>query len=381
MNRFVPSSTYSPLSRRATVRIAAESEPEPASVSAYAASTSPDASRGSQAARCSSEPRSLSPSEPSSCTARIKPLVAQTFETSSIATSESSVPVPVPPTSSAKKRPKIPWSRKSSTTSHGNSCDASISAARGAIRSRATVRTSSRSSRCSSLRTSQGTRRSVSAPNPAVAAPQAPPSGIRAAESAPADYALRASSGEHLGGHELAHLNDLVRRHVGPPRRLHDRVGRRCLVEAVGAQLVRGDEREEPADPLVRVDRVDRADVVGGQVELVGELALDDVERHRPMVLAPSVRDEAVAQGVRRRLGAVRAAGLAEDRADVVGGGVLADVENAADLAVRAAPRELHEDHDLARAQAVGQRRRRLDVGAELGGTAGEPGGASRSAH
>ena len=161
MNRFVPSSTYSPLSRRATVRIAAESEPEPASVSAYAASTSPDASRGSQAARCSSEPPSLSPSEPSSCTARMSPLVAQTFETSSIATSESSVPVPVPPTSSAKKSPKIPWSRKSSTTSHGNSCDASISAARGAIRSRATVRTSSRSSRCSSLRTSQGTGRSL----------------------------------------------------------------------------------------------------------------------------------------------------------------------------------------------------------------------------
>ena len=39
-------------------------------------------------------PASLSPSEPSSCTARISPLVAQTFETSSIATSESSVPVP-----------------------------------------------------------------------------------------------------------------------------------------------------------------------------------------------------------------------------------------------------------------------------------------------
>ena len=39
--------------------------------------------------------------------------------------------------------------------SHGNSCDRSISAARGATRSRARVRTRSRTSRCSSVRTSQ----------------------------------------------------------------------------------------------------------------------------------------------------------------------------------------------------------------------------------
>ena len=84
-------------------------------------------------------PASLSPSEPSSCTARISPLVAQTFETSSIATSASSVPVPSPPYSSSKKSPKMSCSRYSSTTSHGNSCDSSISAARGAIRSRASV--------------------------------------------------------------------------------------------------------------------------------------------------------------------------------------------------------------------------------------------------
>ena len=69
-----------------------------------------------------------------------------------------SVPVPVPPCSSSKRSPNTPWSRNSSTTSQGNSCDASISAARGAIRSRASVRTWSRSSRCSSVSTSQGTR-------------------------------------------------------------------------------------------------------------------------------------------------------------------------------------------------------------------------------
>ena len=46
------------------MRIAAESEPDPASVSAYAASHSPDASHGRNRAFCSSEPATLSPSEP-----------------------------------------------------------------------------------------------------------------------------------------------------------------------------------------------------------------------------------------------------------------------------------------------------------------------------
>ena len=80
----------------------------------------------------------------------------------------------------------MPWSRYSSTMSQGNSCVASISAARGAMRSRASVRTSSRSSRCSSLRTSQGTpgfyepvgvRAGTQALGPR-AASQATPSGI-----------------------------------------------------------------------------------------------------------------------------------------------------------------------------------------------------------
>src|SRR5687767_12223824 len=43
------------------------------------------------------------------------------------------------------------YSRKSSTMSHGNSADSSISAARGAMRSRASVRTRLRTSRCSSV--------------------------------------------------------------------------------------------------------------------------------------------------------------------------------------------------------------------------------------
>ena len=56
--------------------------------------SSPDASSGRKRSCCSSEPASLSASEPSSCTARITPEVAQTFETSSIAASASSGPGP-----------------------------------------------------------------------------------------------------------------------------------------------------------------------------------------------------------------------------------------------------------------------------------------------
>src|SRR5438874_352332 len=55
----------------------------------------------------------------------MRPLVAQTFETSSIAISASSVPVPSPPSCSSKKSPKRSFSRSSSTTSHGNSFDSS----------------------------------------------------------------------------------------------------------------------------------------------------------------------------------------------------------------------------------------------------------------
>src|SRR5439155_15371536 len=151
MKRFEPLMTYSPPSSRASVRIAAESDPEPASVSAYAGSHSPLARRGSQRAFCSTVPASLIPSEPSSCTASSSPVVAQTLESSSIATSTISAPVPVPPCSSSNGRPKSSCSRSSSTMSQGNWADLSISAARGATRSRASVRTRSRISRCSSV--------------------------------------------------------------------------------------------------------------------------------------------------------------------------------------------------------------------------------------
>src|SRR5262245_13786384 len=88
----------------------------------------------------------------------IRPVVAQTLDSSSIATMTIRAPVPVPPYCSSKGRPKSSCSRKSSTMSHGNSAFLSISAARGATRSRASVRTRSRISRCSSVSGSYGTQ-------------------------------------------------------------------------------------------------------------------------------------------------------------------------------------------------------------------------------
>ena len=45
---------------------------------------------------------------------------------------------------------------------------------------------------------------------------------------------------------------------------------------------VGAEEGEHPAHALVGVDLLDQPDVVGRQVELVGERALDHVERHGP---------------------------------------------------------------------------------------------------
>ena len=125
--------------------------PSPASVSAYAASHSPLASLGRKRCFCSSVPASLIPSDPSSCTAMISAARRADLRDLLDATSAISALAPMPPYSSSNRSPKRPFSRKSSTMSHGNSADLSISAARGATRSRASARTSSRISRCSSF--------------------------------------------------------------------------------------------------------------------------------------------------------------------------------------------------------------------------------------
>ena len=152
MNRFDPVRTYSSPSRTAVVRIAAASEPASASVRANAMSHSPDASRGTQRACCSSVPASSSGSDPSSWTARISPDVAHARLICSIARQIVRRSTPSPPWASGNGRPRMSWEASSAWTSRGNSPVRSISAARGAIRSSARTRTASRSISWSSVR-------------------------------------------------------------------------------------------------------------------------------------------------------------------------------------------------------------------------------------
>src|ERR1700680_4577981 len=96
MNCFEPLSTYSLPWRLAIVVIAAASEPEPVSESAYAATFSPDARGGHSRFFCSSEPATRIGDEPSACTARISEEVAQALAISStpmqIVTLEPEIP-------------------------------------------------------------------------------------------------------------------------------------------------------------------------------------------------------------------------------------------------------------------------------------------------
>jgi hypothetical protein len=134
---FWPLITHSSPSRTAVVRIAAGSEPASGSLSAKAGESSPEAQPGRKRCFCSSLPNSTIGSVPSSWTIRIRALEAQTLAISSTPICSIRVPVPVPPYSSAKGRPRMSCSASSRRTSQGYSDSRSISAARGAIRSRA----------------------------------------------------------------------------------------------------------------------------------------------------------------------------------------------------------------------------------------------------
>ena len=127
------------------------SEPASGSDSAKAAVHSPAAQRGRKRCFCSSVPKSLIGSVPSSCTASISALEAHALAISSMATLSISVPVPVPPYSSSNGSPNRSWWANSSRMSHGYSVLASISAARGATRSRTICRIVSRKSICSGV--------------------------------------------------------------------------------------------------------------------------------------------------------------------------------------------------------------------------------------
>ena len=127
--------THSSPSWTAVVRIEAGSEPASGSLSAKAGDHSPLAHLGRSRCLSSSEPNSWIGRVPSSWTIRIRALEAQTLAISSTAICSISVPVPVPPYSVSKGRPRMSWEASSSRTSHGYSPFSSISAARGPIRS------------------------------------------------------------------------------------------------------------------------------------------------------------------------------------------------------------------------------------------------------
>ena len=89
--------------------------------------------------------------QPSSWTARMSPVVAQAAESASIARQTVSRSPPRPPKRSGNGSPRIPCSASRLRRSSGNVSVRSISAARGATRSRAIVRTASRIARWSSV--------------------------------------------------------------------------------------------------------------------------------------------------------------------------------------------------------------------------------------
>ena len=70
-----------------------------------------------------------------------------------------------------------------------------------------------------------------------------------------------------------------------PGCRLEQRLGVRCLVEAVRLLPVCGQERVEPADADVVIDERDARTVELVRIELLGEIAFDDVQRHVPSLL------------------------------------------------------------------------------------------------
>ncbi len=144
---FVPLMTHSSPSCTAKVRMDAGSEPASGSDSANAGEHSPEARRGSHACLSSSDPKSVSGSDPSSWIMRMSALEAQTLAISSTAICSMSVPVPVPPYSVPNGSPRMSCSPSNLRMSCGYSPDRSMSAARGAICSWAIWRTRSRKSR------------------------------------------------------------------------------------------------------------------------------------------------------------------------------------------------------------------------------------------
>ena len=158
MKRFEPSRTYSSPSRRAVVRIAAESEPDPASVSAYAASHSPDARLGRKRSFCSSRSRQLEAERAELLHREDQPARRADLRDLLDRDERQQRPGAGSAVLLVEEEPEDAVLAEELDDVPGELVRPSISAARGAIRSRASVRTSSRISSCSSAQRSQGTR-------------------------------------------------------------------------------------------------------------------------------------------------------------------------------------------------------------------------------
>src|SRR5437867_9674712 len=79
---------------------------------------------------------------------------------------------------------------------------------------------------------------------------------------------------------QLADLDHDVGRQAVAPRRLANQLGAGRLVQAVGLLLVDAEERVQPADANVVVDAGDARRDLGRDLELVSEVALDQVQGH-----------------------------------------------------------------------------------------------------
>ena len=145
----VPLITHSSPSSTAVVFIPAGSDPASGSDRANAGDHSPEAHFGRKRSFSSSVPYSWIGSVPSSCTISISAHDASTLAISSTAMFSISVPVPVPPYSAGNGSPRMSCSASTLRMSHGYSARSSISAERGAIRSRAIWPIVAHRSRCS----------------------------------------------------------------------------------------------------------------------------------------------------------------------------------------------------------------------------------------
>src|SRR5215467_6677279 len=152
MNVLVPFSTHPPFDFVADMRALPASEPDEGSVSPHAPIHSPVASFGMYFLFCASFPaRKMWFEQSDVCAATMMPTEPSTRESSSIAVTYSTYPMPAPPYSTGKTVPISPSLPSSLIVASGNSPASSHFITCGAISRSANSRTLFFSCSCSSL--------------------------------------------------------------------------------------------------------------------------------------------------------------------------------------------------------------------------------------